>query len=257
MSRPRIKDNFDYGGSSKPGSDNSVVVIVEGSNGRRLHELGAHRQAGPARALQQHEMDLIRRTAGMSVLEDPAKFTAIVEAMDAIREQTGKILRSGVQIGREMIALLDRLSNDEGQKVVRAGSELFAGWSSGNLTKMIGAARLFDSGWVDKALLPTSYTVLYQLSQLDRPLLEHAVDRDLIHPDLSRTEVEQLRRTITIVGVPIEEAREPDGTTELFPELAKINSRLAELRKEARTLSSRRQKLLAGMRRVRGEQTTR
>ena len=60
----------------------------------------------------------------MSVLEDPAKFAAIVEAMDSIREQTGKILRSGVQIGREMIALLDRLSSDEGQRVVRAGSEL-------------------------------------------------------------------------------------------------------------------------------------
>ena len=240
MAKPRVKDNFDFGGPADLTPGTALAMPVPASS------TPVHRERHAARVLQPQELDLIRRTAGMSVLEDPAKFAAIVDAMDAIREQTGKILRSGVQIGREMIALLERLSSDEGQKVVRAGSELFAGWSPGNLTKMIGAARLFDSGWVDKSLLPTSYTVLYQLSQIDRPLLEHAVDRELIHPDLSRTEVEQLRRTITIVG----ETTSVDHAAPVStPELEKIEARLDELRREMRNLMARRQRLLAGPKR--------
>ena len=244
MAKPRIKDNFDFGGdpdgatrglpvpphAAKPGAVRAVQTVSRAA-------------AGVSREIQPHELDLIRRTAGLSILDDPAKVAAVVEAMDAIREQTGKILRSGVQIGREMIALLERLSTEEGQKVVRAGSELFAGWTAGNLTKMIGAARLFDSGWVDKSLLPTSYTVLYQLSQIDRPLLEHAVERDLIRPGLSRNDVEELRRTITIEAAPAKTA------PELAPELARIEGRIAELRRELRTLAARRRKLIAASRR--------
>lgn len=251
MARVRIKENLDFGGTLQPGDDapELTALPVPVPVPRRSPEPAPVRHASAARNLAPHELDLIRRTAGMSVLEDPLKIAAIVEAMDAIREQTGKILRSGVQIGREMIALLDRLSSDEGQKVVRAGSELFAGWSPSNLTKMIGAARLFDSGWVDKSLLPTSYTVLYQLSQLDRPLLEHAVERDLIHPDLSRTEVEELRRTITISGEPVD-TRQSDRPAAATPELAQIDERLAELKKEMRALTTRRQKLLASLKRA-------
>lgn len=239
MAKVKLRDNFDFGGDTGKAIVPTAEPLASQGPGR-FRERG-HIQA---REAQLHEIDLIRRTAGLSVLEDPAKITAIVEAMDAIREQTGKILRSGVQIGREMIALLECLSADEGQKVVRAGSELFAGWTAGNLTKMIGAARLFDSGWIDKTLLPTSYTVLYQLSQIDRPLLEHAVERDLIHPDLSRTEVEELRRTITIV------ADRADDINDVSPELTQIDRRLAELRKELRNLRLRRSKLMGKLRRA-------
>jgi hypothetical protein len=250
MAKLRIKENVDFGGTSQPGDDGPGGAFPPKAVLRRADERARPLTSTPRRALEAYELDVIRRTAGVSVLEDPLKISAIIDAMDAIREQTGKILRSGVQIGREMIALLNQLSLDEGQKVVRAGSELFAGWSAGNLTKMIGAARLFDSGWVDKSLLPTSYTVLYQLSQLDRPLLEHAVDRDLIHPDLSRTEVEQLRRTITIAGDSVRMVKQAQ-TTDASPEITRIDDRLAELRKEIRTLSARRQKLIAGLQRSR------
>ena len=244
MAKPRIKDNFDFGGDPD-GQPRGQPVPVHASKPAtvRAVETVPRAAGGVSREIQPHELDLIRRTAGLSILDDPAKVAAVVEAMDAIREQTGKILRSGVQIGREMIALLERLSADEGQKIVRAGSELFAGWTAGNLTKMIGAARLFDSGWVDKSLLPTSYTVLYQLSQIDRPLLEHAVERDLIRPDLSRTDVEELRRTITIEAAPAKTA------PELAPELTRIDGRIAELRRELRALAARRQKLIAASRR--------
>ena len=251
MAKLRIKDNLDFGGTSQPSDIGVPAMVPLSPTSHRGGEMAAPRLLNANRQLAPHELELIRRTAGMSVLEDPAKFAAIVEAMDAIREQTGKILRSGVQIGREMIALLDRLSSDEGQRVVRAGSELFAGWSPGNLTKMIGASRLFDSGWVDKSLLPKSYTVLYQLSQLDRPLLEHAVDRDLIHPDLSRTEVEELRRTITIVANPVEPSSDEKLSNGASPELTRIDGRLAELRKELRALTAQRRNLLSGVRRSR------
>lgn len=244
MAKPRIKDNFDFGGDpGGPPRGLPVPAHAAKAGAVRVVETVSRAALGVSREIQQHELDLIRRTAGLSILDDPAKVTAVVEAMDAIREQTGKILRSGVQIGREMIALLERLSTEEGQKIVRAGSELFAGWTAGNLTKMIGAARLFDSGWVDKSLLPTSYTVLYQLSQIDRPLLEHAVERDLIRPGLSRTDVEELRRTITIEAAP---AKTPP---ELAPELTRIDGRIAELRRELRTLAARRHKLIAASRR--------
>lgn len=233
VARPRIKDNIDFGGDPD-GPPHGLSVLAHTAKSGAVRAVDT-----VSRVIQPHELDLIRRTAGLSILDDPAKIAAVVEAMDAIREQTGKILRSGVQIGRELIALLERLSAEEGQKIVRAGSELFAGWTAGNLTKMIGAARLFDSGWVDKSLLPTSYTVLYQLSQIDRPLLEHAVERDLIRPDLSRTDVEELRRTITIDAAP---AR---ATQELVPELARIDGRIAELRRELRALAARRRKLMA------------
>jgi len=237
VAKPRIKDNFDFGGAPD-GPSRTPPAPAHATRPGAVRAVETM-----SRDVQPHELDLIRRTAGMSILDDPAKVAAVIEAMDAIREQTGKILRSGVQIGREMIALLERLSADEGQRIVRAGSELFAGWTAGNLTKMIGAARLFDSGWVDKSLLPTSYTVLYQLSQIDRPLLEHAVERDLIRPDLSRTDVEELRRTITIEAAPADTAQE------LAPELTRIDGRITELRRELRTLAARRQKLIAASRR--------
>jgi hypothetical protein len=139
------------------------------------------------------EVDRIRRFVGVAAVENEAKLSLIVSGIDAIREQTGKALSAAIQIGREMNAIIAGLDQEEGARILRSAKEIFQSWGESQMSKMMGAARFYDSGRVETRLLPLSYTVLYNLSTLPPVIIDRAVKRDLIRPTISRTEIKQLK----------------------------------------------------------------
>ena len=199
------------------------------------------------RVISSERLDLIRKAVGVAVIEDQAKLAAVVNAMDGIAEQTDKVLKASVEIGRELNAMLDELSAEEGRSALRHSVALFAGWSAGNLRKMMGAARIFDSGWVDREILPTSFTTLYELSHLDEAGMRRAVAGKLIRPTLSRNEAESIWKLVALQSdAPAGIAPgNPTARAALPREVIEIDAEVDALRAEIRKLASRRSRLMA------------
>jgi hypothetical protein len=261
MARPKLLIRNDYGRvglDSKKEPDFPAIADPGGSDEPIIeprskdHQAdGLIRQAKPMRVVSGEQIDLIRRMIGVSVVEDQAKLSAVVEAMEAVREQTGNMLKAGIQVGRELIEMKKELSVDEGARAIRGAADLFPGWSSGNLKKMMGAAELFDSGWVDRSILPISYSVLYQISLMNRPAIQKAVERKLITPRLTRSEAVKVRLLMATAEA------EPDVCSAsehpMLPEVAKLDARILKLRADLRAATAERLRILAKLRRTTGK----
>lgn len=184
------------------------------------------------------EVETIRRLLGVSVVDVDRKLSAVVASIDTVREQTGRMVDAGVHIGRVLNDVDKVLSQEEFARLLRSGRELLSGWTSGNLSKMMGAARFVDSNKVSRDVLPRSYTVLYALSLLDDVQIQHAVERQLMRPSLTRGEVEQMRR------IGYEEAAPPGGPG-LLPEVQQLDARIESLVRDLRAARARRAELMA------------
>jgi len=103
---------------------------------------------------------------------------------------------------------------------------------------MMGAARFVDSNKVSRDVLPRSYTVLYALSLLDEVQIQRAIERQLVQPNLTRGEVEQMRR----IGY---EERASRGDFGLSPDVKKLGARIESLVRDLRTARSKRAELMA------------
>ena len=195
------------------------------------------------------EAETIRRLLGVSVVDDRRKLSAVVASIDSVREQTGRMVDGGVHIGRVLNDVRAVLSSEEFARLLRSGRELLSGWTSGNLSKMMGAARFVDSNRVSRDILPQSYTVLYALSLLDELQIQRAIERRIVRPSLTRSEVEQMRR----IG------KSEDGlqkTSEQLPEVRKLDERIELLSKELRAVRAKRTDLLRRIGREAGQKGT-
>jgi hypothetical protein len=200
------------------------------------------------RVVSAERIEVIRKAVGISVVENQDKLAAIVDAIEGVREQTAKAFKAGVQIGRELSAMLSRLTEDEGYRALRASADLFPGWSYGNLIKMIAAARLFDSGWVDHAILPVHYSVLYELSHLDEAGIRKAAERQLITPTLTRIEADKVRR---LVADQVATDAPESSVSDRPQEVTDIDAQIKELRTELRNLVAKRTRAMARFRKER------
>ncbi len=255
MPRHRVQPARNWGASAiveangEAGTDlvSSPPSEAEGAPPVRLV---AGRQATVSRVMRvisSERLDLIRKAVGVAVIENQAKLAAVVNAMDGIAEQTDKVLKASVEIGRELNAMLDELSEEEGRAALRNSVALFAGWSAGNLRKMMGAARIFDSGWVDREILPTSFTTLYELSHLDEVGMRRAVEGKLIRPTLSRNEAESIWKLVALqTDAPANAGLgNPTARAALPREVIEIDAEVDALRAEIKRLASRRSRLMA------------
>lgn len=273
MARHRIQPARSWGTSAPTEANGRGGTVLVASSPPREAEgalpvgLVARHEAAVSRVMRvisSERLDLIRKAVGVAVIEDQAKLAAVVNAMEGIAEQTDKVLKSSVEIGRELNAMLDELSEEEGRAALRNSVALFAGWSAGNLRKMMGAAKIFDSGWVDREILPASFTTLYELSHLDEAGMRRAVEGKLIRPTLSRNEAESVWKLVALQSVAPAAAAQGSPTVRaaLPREVIEIDAEVDALRAEIRKLASRRSRLMAKAARDRrktattGESTT-
>jgi len=183
------------------------------------------------------EAEMIRRLLGVSVVDDTRKLSVVVASIDSVREQTARMVDGGVHIGRVLNDVRAVLSPEEFARLLRSGRELLSGWTSGNLSKMMGAARFVDSNRVSRDTLPQSYTVLYALSLLDEAQIQRAVERRIVRPSLTRSEVEHMRR-MKVSG------NGGGPPSELSPELRKLDAQIKSLLRELRAARAKRADLL-------------
>lgn len=232
----------DYSGAD------SVASVADGSvidqdgapstlpyNGLRVTHHGLEMASRPATG---QEVETIRRLLGVSVVDEGRKLSAVVASIDTVREQTGRMVDAGIHIGRVLNDVHEVLSQEEFARLLRSGRELLSGWTSGNLSKMMGAARFVDSNKVSRDVLPRSYTVLYALSLLNEAQIERAIERRLVRPSLTRVEVEQIRR----IGYEVKAL--PSGYG-LSPEVQRLDVRIESLVRDLRAARSKRAELIA------------
>ena len=229
----------DYGGAGSVG-DGSVIDQDGAPSTVPHHALRVTRHGldMASRPATTQEVEIIRRLLGVSVVDEGRKLSAVVASIDTVREQTGRMVDAGVHIGRVLNDVHEVLSQEEFARFLRSGRELLSGWTSGNLSKMMGAARFVDSNKVSRDVLPQSYTVLYALSLLDDVQIQRAIERQLVRPSLTRGEVEQMRR------IGYEEKATP-GDPGLPPEVQKLDAQIESLVRKLRAMHSKRAELMA------------
>ena len=231
----------DYGGAGDTTSSPTGPVIDQDGVSAMLPSQDAPPSPGnlemASRPATLQEAETIRRLLGVSVVDDRRKLSAVVASIDSVREQTRRMVDGGVHIGRVLNDVRAVLSLEEFARLLRSGRELLSGWTSGNLSKMMGAARFVDSNRVSRDILPQSYTVLYALSLLDELQIQRAIERRIVRPSLTRSEVEQMRRTGRFEGGS-RMASEPS------PEVQKLDAKIESLLSELRAVRAKRVNLL-------------
>jgi len=158
---------------------------------------------GDTRFLQGQE--IIRQAeAGRKVVVEVFNGTDLGSNEDRIRdllgartevvEQWGKGQRAFLAIGRILLRLSRTLSEEE-FICLRRGSERLFPFGDSTATKLRMVAQMVDEGDVREEQLP-AYTVAYELSTLPRDGLRLARERNLIRPNVRRTEITSLRREL-------------------------------------------------------------
>jgi hypothetical protein len=122
-SRPRLVERTGFGAvpaanassdPSPPGSQGGQALVASPLS---MVPQGAPNDVRdrPLRVVSSDRIDLIRRVVGVSAVEDQDKLLAIVDAMDAVSQQTTRVLNASVIVEREIGLALGKLSPGEGQ----------------------------------------------------------------------------------------------------------------------------------------------
>ena len=196
----------------------------------------------PLRIVSSDRIDLIRRVVGVSAVEDQNKLLAIVNAMDAVSQQTSRVLNASVIVGREIGLALGKLSPGEAGRAVRASGALFPGWSASNVVKLVAAAKFFDSNVVPQSALPVTYSVLYELSRVEPDDLRAAVERNVITPAMTFRQAEAFRKLRFSSSDDTFVAEAP----RLLPaEAIRLDAEIAALKSKVRSLQTQRARVIA------------
>lgn len=194
-----------------------------------------------ARALADPVVDpIIQRIWGAGFLADPVKSEAVRRVYRVLSEETARMLKSAIVIGRQLNDLRHRISAEEFERGLREGKDVFRGWSRGNISKMMSVAEFVDQRSLAIEVVPQSYTVLYEFTTLDEEAFHHAQETRIFRPDVRRSEISDFKRRV----IDLEPVKVGDPKAKVDPELVAIENRLRQLRVEARSLRRRRANLL-------------
>lgn len=218
--------------------------------GREGSALGSLVASGPnvpsadfqARALPDLVVDpMIQRIWGAEFLADPVKSEAVRRVYRVLSEETSRMLKSAIVIGRQLNDLRQRISSEEFERGLREGKDVFRGWSRGNISKMMSVAEFVDQRSLAIEIVPQSYTVLYEFTTLDEVAFHRAQETRIFRPDVRRSEISDFKRRV----IDLEPVRIEDPKAMANPELATIENRMRQLRVEMRNLRRKRASLLA------------
>jgi hypothetical protein len=136
-----------------------------------------------------------------------------------------------------------KLSHEEFKRLTKGTDRIFP------FTETIGiqlrrVAKAVTTGSIGEHEMPGSYSVAYQIAVMDAPTLEIARTRNILRPDVTRTEIIAFRREISTANTAQEEglnlsavrrkkARLTKLRDELTDRLAAVNAELERLEKVA------------------------
>ena len=176
------------------------------ANRASLQQLEAHQDD-----IQDARSDQLRN---ITVVQDPA----VISALEAIFEGTGvmanehkaqllikirnevytewsRARHSFLAIGKSLLIAEQNLTAEEFRRL-KQGSERIFPFSETIASQLRQVARAVLSGRLSEIELPGSYSVAYQIAVMDPPTMEIARSRNLVRPDVTRTEVIAFRKEI-------------------------------------------------------------
>jgi hypothetical protein len=176
---------------------------------------------------------------GTEVMTDQHKAALLMHVRNEIHIEWGRARQSFVSIGKALLAVEAALSAEEFRQLSRNTGRVFP-FSETTATQLRQVARAVASGRLVEDEMPGSYSVAYQIALMDPGTIEKARSRNLVRPNVTRTELIAFRREITTTanagrprnpGRPTENerARLQRLRAELAQKIADIDCRLAEL----------------------------
>jgi len=220
------------GGASAPSveRDGSSMVIDQVAN----RVLPLH-QRGPFMP-GEDEREIIRRVWGVGVLGDEGKLAAIRNTRSVLREEMGRMLVSGINIGQSLNDLCDRLSKDEFDRGFRECKDAFPGWSASSLSKFMHCARFLQDRELDPNGCPQSISVLYDFTTLDERQFEKANTLGLFNRNAKRSDIQGFKRLIKEEG----RGGSADLSLSMIEEARRLDDRIKFLTVELRDLREKR-----------------
>jgi hypothetical protein len=176
---------------------------------------------------------------GTGVMGDERKAQMLVQVRHEVHTEWRKAKQSFLAIGKSLLAVEQTLTADEFRRLSKGTERIFP-FSETIATQLRQVARAILSGRLNETEIPGSYSVAYQIAVMDGPTIEIARSRNLVRPDVTRTEVIAFRREISaspasqpqrldISTIRREKVRLTNLRAELTERLAQIDARLAEL----------------------------
>jgi hypothetical protein len=176
---------------------------------------------------------------GTGVMADEQKAQMLVQVRHEVHAEWRKAKQSFLAIGKSLLAVEQALAPDEFRRLSKGTERIFP-FSETIATQLRQVARAVISGRLNETEMPGSYSVAYQIAVMDGPTIEIARSRNLVRPDVTRTEVIAFRREINappasqpqrldISAVRREKARLTKLRDDLAERLAQIDARIAEL----------------------------
>jgi hypothetical protein len=176
---------------------------------------------------------------GTGVMADEHKAQMLVQVRHEVHAEWRKAKQSFLAIGKSLLAVEQALAPDEFRRLSKGTERIFP-FSETIATQLRQVARAVMSGRLNETEMPGSYSVAYQIAVMDGPTIEIARSRNLVRPDVTRTEVIAFRREINappasqpqrldIGAVRREKVRLTKLRAELAERLAQIDARIAEL----------------------------
>jgi hypothetical protein len=176
---------------------------------------------------------------GTGVMADEHKAQMLVQVRHEVHTEWRKAKQSFLAIGKSLLAVEQTLTADEFRRLSKGTERIFP-FSETIATQLRQVARAVLSGRINEAEIPGSYSVAYQIAVMDGPTIEIARSRNLVRPNVTRTEVIAFRREINsapesqpqrldIGTIRREKIRLTKLRAELTERLVQIDTRLAEL----------------------------
>ncbi|MBL6081814.1 hypothetical protein JMJ56_27910 [Belnapia sp. T18] len=176
--------------------------------------------------------------SGTDLALDDRRVSELLAARTLIIEQWNRGQRAFLTIGRTLLRLSRTLSEAEFLRLRRGSEKLFP-FGDATASKLRSVAMLVDEGGIEEDRLP-GYTIAYEFTTLPPEGLRLARERNLIRPDVRRTEIAAFRRELRSHTVPVGTSL----TTPLEVEVGRVSrerleQRQAELQKERTVLVAR------------------
>jgi hypothetical protein len=179
--------------------------------------------------------------AGTDLPNNEAKVRRILRARNEIQKEWSDARDSFLAIGRVLVALESELTRVEFARLRQSTTRLFP-FSDATATQLRQIARAVDSGRIPSDSCPGSYGTAYQIALLTDRQMRIAHERGLIRANVTRREIMDLRREVSVVDIDEEQparvdkarlreerARLSERRGRVAAELAAIEHRLARL----------------------------
>jgi hypothetical protein len=165
--------------------------------------------------------------AGTDVMENNEKAHLLIQVRDEVHSHWGAAKRSFVAIGKCLLMLEKKLSHEEFKRLTKGTDRIFP------FTETIGiqlrqVAKAVTNGSIGEHEMPGSYSVAYQIAVMDGPTLEIARTRNILRPDVTRTEIIAFRREISTANTISEEGVNLNAVRRKKARLTKLRDELAD-----------------------------